>query len=111
MARWLYMIHSNCADPARETEFNQWYDQVHIPDVLTTPGFLRAWRFENHKPGPGEGKFVAAYEIESDDIDSTLAVLMADVAQRRAQGRSSPLLKVTGRNLYRLTSPAQSRAK
>lgn len=109
MARWLYLVHSNSRDPSREAEFNEWYDRVHVPDVLGTPGFLRAWRYENPAPGPGEGKFVAAYDIECEDIEVALAALRQNIARWHEQGRHSPLLQVTGRGLYRLITPTQAR--
>ncbi len=40
MERWLLVVETNCTDPSREKEFHQWYDNTHIPDLLTTPGVL-----------------------------------------------------------------------
>ncbi len=110
MGRWLYLVYCNSADPTREAELNKWYDNVHLPDVLTTPGFRRAWRYENTAPAPGEGKFVAAYDIESDDIDATMAALRQNITRWHEQGHHSSLLKVTGRGLYRLLTP-ETKAK
>ncbi len=28
------LVLTNCIDPSREGEFNRWYDQVHLPDIL-----------------------------------------------------------------------------
>ncbi|MCH8283503.1 MAG: hypothetical protein IIC20_02885, partial [Chloroflexi bacterium] len=55
---------TNVDDPAKETEYNQWYHDVHFPDV-TEPGiFVNATMFHNvfSPPRPGEGKFLAFYE-------------------------------------------------
>ena len=41
MAKWLLVVGSNCADAARETEFNEWYEKTHLPDVLETLGIKR----------------------------------------------------------------------
>ncbi len=69
MAKWLLVVESNCADAAREAEFNEWYDKIHIPDVLEAPGFIKATRYENTEPSEEKAKFLATYEIETDDID------------------------------------------
>ena len=29
-------MESDCSDPSREEEFNRWYDDIHLPDVLST---------------------------------------------------------------------------
>jgi len=88
MAKATVLVFTNCADPAREKEFNEWYDNTHVPDVLETPGFVGCTRYEMiGDPGPGQGKFLAVYEVESDDLPSTMAGLQQRVAQLAAQGR------------------------
>ena len=47
MGTWIVLVEASCADPAREDEFNEWYNQVHLPDVLETPGIVKALRYEN----------------------------------------------------------------
>ncbi len=104
MAKWLQVVETNCADAAREAEFNEWYDKTHLPDVLETPGFIRATRYENTNPSEGQAKFLAAYEIETDDIDSFMKASAANMAKKRAEGRFSELLVVGSRGLYRQLS-------
>ena len=64
--------------PGREAEYNQWYDQVHLKDVLEAEGFVAAQRFELSDAqiaGMGEGaprRFLAIYEIETDDLQGAL---------------------------------------
>ncbi len=41
---WFYVVKTKSTDPAREAEFNAWYDDIDIPDVLAVPGFMRARR-------------------------------------------------------------------
>ena len=50
--------------PAMEEEFNAWYDTEHLPERLSIPGFLSARRWVADLP-PGEGKYLATYEVES----------------------------------------------
>ena len=69
MDRYIFFAYSDCADPSREKEFNDWYDNIHIPDMLETPGMIRATRWENvHPAGNQRRKYIAMYEIETDDI-------------------------------------------
>ena len=56
--------------PEMEEEFNRWYDQEHIPNLLTVPGVLWAKRGVNTGKGP---KYVAVYEHESIDVQHTEA--------------------------------------
>jgi len=112
MERWLLTIESNCCDPSREEEFNTWYDTVHVPDILETPGFVRAIRYENTNPAEGQGKYVALYEIETDDLARTLAEFDEIVNARARQGRMSELVVAVGGGLFRqVSAPAKTKAK
>jgi hypothetical protein len=60
----------------REQEYNKWYDEQHLVDVINVPGFVSARRYR-HRLAPGqfefntqtlEHKYLALYEIETDDI-------------------------------------------
>jgi hypothetical protein len=58
-----------------ETEYLAWIDH-HVADVLKTPGYRSAQRFR--AIGPTHGNLPAnlvIYEIETNDIDATLASL------------------------------------
>ena len=50
--------------PAMEEEFNAWYDEEHLPERLSIPGFRSARRWVADLP-PGEGKYLATYELDS----------------------------------------------
>lgn len=101
MERWLLTAESNCADPSREAEFNQWYDTIHLADMLETPGIVRASRYENTNPAEGQGKFVAMYEIETENLDQTMAAIGQRVNDIIEQGRMSGLAVIVGGCLYK----------
>lgn len=105
MEKWLLTVESNCSDTAREKELNEWYDTIHLPDILETPGFVRAARYENTNPGEGQGKFLAMYEIETDDLGQTMAQFSEIVNGKAAQGRMSDLVMAVGGGLYRQITP------
>ncbi|HEX8704440.1 MAG TPA: DUF4286 family protein [Myxococcaceae bacterium] len=48
--------------PEREDEFNRWYDEIHIPELLTFEGVISGRRF---KPLMGEDRwqYLAVYEF------------------------------------------------
>ncbi len=80
---------TNVDDPAKEIEYNQWYHDVHFPDV-TEPGiFVNATMFHNvfSPPRPGEGKFLAFYECYWQDLDGAYAEFTKTVAKLRTEHR------------------------
>ena len=105
MEKWLMSVESNCSDPSKEAEFNEWYDKIHLPDILETPGFLRASRYENANPGEGQGKYLALYEIETEDIGLTMVAFGENVNKKTEQGRLSELVAAVGGGLYRQITP------
>jgi len=50
--------------PAMEEEFNAWYDDEHMAERLAIPGFRSARRWVADV-APGEGKYLATYELDS----------------------------------------------
>ncbi|MEV6062913.1 hypothetical protein [Nocardia asteroides] len=76
MTRYQYVVLTNPVE-GREDEFNEWYTNTHVHDVLRIPGFLSAQRFElsgdgQRAPEPHPWKYFALYEIETDDLTSVL---------------------------------------
>jgi hypothetical protein len=41
---WLYVVRVS-VDPNVEDEWNDWYDNEHLPAILACPGFIRATRY------------------------------------------------------------------
>ena len=70
MARYLLFAFSDCKDPAREKEFNEWYSNMHIPDMLEVPGMIKASRWVSAEPKEGQHrKYLALYELETDSVE------------------------------------------
>lgn len=103
----LFAVQSHCADPAREEEFNGWYNAQHVPDILSTGLFHTAYRFEAVSPQPGQDRYLALYETDAPDPLLAVREIMETYRQRwLAAGRFSPLLQVTWRAVYlRLPPP------
>ena len=109
MAKWILAVETSCNDTAREAEFNEWYNKIHLPDVLETPGFIRATRYENTEPSAGKAKFLALYEIETDDIKKVLQASRDNLTRKRAEGRISDLLTIISRGVYQQTASVSRR--
>jgi hypothetical protein len=101
MEKWLLVVETKCKDPAKEKEFNQWYDSTHIPDVLSIPGVLSATRYQNPNPGEKQGKFTANYEIETKDISQTMLAFKEGMGKWGKAGRLSKDLEIASACFYR----------
>ena len=49
----------------KEDEFNHWYNEEHLAELLSVPGVLNAARYEAIRSGP---KHLAFYELENADV-------------------------------------------
>jgi hypothetical protein len=61
--------------PDMEEEFNAWYDEEHLPERLAIPGFVSARRWVLADGAPGDGKYLATYELESPAVLQSAAYL------------------------------------
>jgi len=94
-----------CDVPAdKEADFNRWYNEEHIAERLSIPGFLSAARYEAVKGGP---KHLAVYELEN-------AAVMQSEAYKKVSSNPTPWTKKTGpqavattfiRNIYSMIHP------
>ena len=68
------MVRSN-PKPGQETTFNNWYTDVHLPEVLCIQGFLSAQRFilnEAQVQPDQTQSYLAIYEIDTNHVPDTL---------------------------------------
>jgi hypothetical protein len=77
MAQKQLMVVLSNAKPGREKEFNDWYTNQHVPDVLKVPGVASAQRYELSKSQrgdtPSQWQYLAVYNLQTDDLPGTLA--------------------------------------
>jgi 3-oxosteroid 1-dehydrogenase len=78
--RFLFVVFTN-ANEGREREYNEWYTNQHLADVVRLPGVTSAQRFElaekQRVAPPHPWKYMAIYEIETTDLQSTIDALQA----------------------------------
>jgi hypothetical protein len=60
---------------AMEEEFNAWYDTEHLAERLAIAGFRSALRWTAADTPPGEGKYLATYELDSPQVLLSAAYL------------------------------------
>jgi hypothetical protein len=73
----IMVVQSGPADPAREDEYNDWYDNTHVPEICAVPGFVSARRYKVHGAPAGDPAYLAIYEIDADDLTAPAAELRA----------------------------------
>ena len=86
----------------REDEYNKWYEEIHLPEVLEVEGFVAAQRFklaDAQMEAMGAGvpaRYLAIYEMEDGDIEAILANLSSGALAMNM----SEALDVTGAKAF-----------
>jgi len=77
MSRHVLLVFTN-STPGDDEEFNRWYDEVHLKEVLETPGFVAAERFDLSKTQMDDAehahRYLSIYEIEGDPAAAVKAL-------------------------------------
>ena len=99
-ATWLYQVHTDLPDEIAD-EYNQWYDNEHLPRLITVPGVLRARRYVAIR---GDGPhYLTAYDLSDRDAFESPAGLVARKTPWTARMRS--LFTNTRRSMCALDLP------
>jgi len=76
MTRHVFLAFTNPVK-GRENDFNDWQNNEHLPHGLQNPGFVKATRYRladaQFSPGEGRAQYLTIWEIDSNDIETTLA--------------------------------------
>lgn len=95
-------------DAELEPEFNRWYNEEHIPNLVKTPGFLNGGRYLALTGGP---KYMVMYELEDHNVLRSAAFLN-DMRYRPTPWRQKISGGHIGRNYiinsYRQVYPART---
>jgi hypothetical protein len=84
--QYKFLVFSNPTE-GRDDDYNEWYTNVHLAEVTAIPGFTGAQRF---RLVPGEGpqpehRYLAVYDIETDNIQGVLQELFVRGTEGRMQ--------------------------
>ncbi|MGZ4694587.1 MAG: hypothetical protein ACXWA3_13265 [Acidimicrobiales bacterium] len=76
--RTIQLVFSNPAE-GRDADFDEWYNQVHLPEILATPGMVSAQRYDLYEAEiyraqgatPPAHRYLTIYEMEG-DVDAIM---------------------------------------
>jgi len=90
MHQSILMVYTD-VDPEQEEDFNRWYDEVHLPDLLQIDGFVGARRYKLSGPAPRAlqpaSRYLAIYELASDDTRAMMKRLGEEMTKLGDRGR------------------------
>ncbi len=86
----LFIVFSKCNVPENLDDWNEWYDTVHVPDMMETGGFHAASRWERLVPDGQRPNHVAIYEIQIDDLEQSVRNILDRIPDLEARGRLRP---------------------
>jgi hypothetical protein len=75
MAKGIIYVETHPSSPDREQEYNTWYDEVHLPELVALDGIVSARRL---RPVDGDGPYVALYEVEGDNLQAIVDNMRAN---------------------------------
>lgn len=77
MARYKMLVLSR-PTPGNEAQYNDWYQNIHLKQIVAIPGFVSAQRFKLavNMQGDATYPYMAIYEVEADDIATAHAALV-----------------------------------
>ncbi|MER5756361.1 hypothetical protein [Streptomyces sp. NPDC002088] len=101
-----YILHVESRPTSEEVvdEFNRWYDEVHLPEVVALDGFVSAVRYAPKEKG---GPYITQYEIEGDPEQAVKNVIAASAAGKL--NMSDTLLMKQGTRLQIMKVAAEYR--
>ena len=91
-------------DPADEAEFNQWYNEQHLPERMEIPGYISARRF---KLAEGEGAltYLCIWELEDGSPLQSRMYQEQQADPTALYRRVNQTIKARTRGLYRQIFP------
>jgi hypothetical protein len=82
-------------DAKDEMAFNEWYDNIHVPDVLSLPEIIAATRYQL----AGAATYLALYEIDGDP-ERAVAALTERSREWAAAGRLFADMRTTAFDIW-----------
>ena len=109
MAKGILVVNSGPAAAGRDQEYNDWYNNVHLVDVLKVAGFNAAARYKKVDAEADPQPYLAIYEVEADDLQGAFAALGAaaasgDMPVSDVLGMDPPPTLAIYEHLYQLSS-------
>ncbi len=73
---------------SKEDEFNDWYQNYHLPEICAMPGVIGAQRYKQAAAlqGGDERNYLAVYDIETENLGAVLGAIGKASAQGKMTG-------------------------
>jgi hypothetical protein len=94
---WLLVVDAEI-NPAVEEDWNRWYDEVHLPEIASCPGFGDAARYVSEVDG--QRHYVTVYELSGPE-----AIASPEFAAGRGWAHFAEDVRATVRTYRRITPP------
>lgn len=69
----------------KDAEFNEWYSNIHIPEVVALPGFVSAQRYEIAGDAPTPYRYATLYQIEGSAAEAQTLLFGAGLSGTETQ--------------------------
>jgi hypothetical protein len=79
----IFVVKTSPADLGSEHAFHDWYDNVHIPQVMEVPGFRGATRYRLIQPESSLPTYLTVYQLDTPEP----AAAVAEMRRRVASGQ------------------------
>ncbi|WP_327752226.1 hypothetical protein VVT58_17665 (plasmid) [Sphingobium sp. SJ10-10] len=107
MKEYVYVVHTRPL-PGREDDFNKWYSDQHLADVVALPGFVAAQRFriaDPADPKSPERIYLSTYTMRTDDPQAALEHMHQLVASGEMYVTDAVEVTDAVANLYEVITP------
>ncbi len=74
MPKGVLVVETAPSSSDRDAEFNDFYNNIHLAEILRVPEFKSARRFR--RIDQGEYPYLAVYEVEADDLSQVVPAMM-----------------------------------
>jgi hypothetical protein len=81
------VTHVLCTDPTRVEEWDRWYDEVHVPDMLSCGAFSAISRWRRITPVAVGSNHLTLYDVATPTVDEAVTRSAATLAEVVAAGR------------------------
>ena len=75
------------AERARDAEWNEWLNTIHIPDMVDSGAFANASRWVRTQPARFGPNYLTVYDVTLSDINEAVGLSGAAMAPAREKGR------------------------
>jgi len=114
MAKYKFIVFSKPVE-GKEAEYNDWYQNRHLGEVVQTPGFVAAQRFQLSHDLIGDGSaypYMAIYDIEADHWSQPFAALQESAGEGGGMFMSDAIdLSTVRANVYEVFGDEVRRVK